>query len=178
MPSADDYRCRSCNEEFFVFPKVFDLLPFPEKWHKGPAGFTPEEREQRRKDTRNWTTLHQQTFICDSCELMLFLPRAIDSATWTEWKHKTLAGFRPYTDYPFLVRLAGMVDQALASNPACIMDFGQLSCPYCSRILVPKDSLSLTPLSPKCIRCGSPDLEYLGSGIASGRFPHPWPPIV
>jgi hypothetical protein len=181
MPSADEYRCKSCNEEFLVYPKYFGLLPFPQKWHQGPAHLTAEERDQRRREIREWTRLHQQTFVCDPCELLLVLPRAIDAVTWTQWKCENLSGYRPYSDYPFLVKLVGLLDRALASESEVIMDFGQLSCPYCFRILVPKDSLSLHPLSSKCVRCGSSDLEWLGSGIASvrfGSFPDPWPPIA
>jgi len=176
MPHGDEYRCRSCNEELLVLTKNFSLLPFPEEWVRGPSRTaTPEERDRRRRDIQDWTRLHQQTFVCDPCELMLFLPREIDAATWDHWKRKDSLSHRPYADYPFLVRLAGLVDEALASQADCIVDFGQLSCPYCSRLLVPKNHLS-----PKCKRCGSSDLEHLGSGIAtmSASFRHPWPPIV
>lgn len=176
VPAGDQYRCKSCNEELLVLPKYFHLSPFPEKWLRGPSPTaTPEEGSQRRRDILDWTRLHQQTFICESCELMLFLPRDIDAATWNQWKRKDSLSRRPYTDYPFLLRLAGLVDEMLAAKPDCTMEFGRLSCPYCSRLLVSKDHLS-----PKCKRCGSTDLEHLDSGIAtmSASFADPWPPIV
>jgi hypothetical protein len=176
MPFGDEYRCKSCNEKLLVLPKYFSLLPFPERWVRGPSSTaTPEERDRRRRDIQDWTRVHQQTLVCEPCELILFLPREIDDATWSEWKRENLRSRRPYTAYPFLVRLAGLVDGALAVKPGCIMEFGQLSCPYCSRILVRKDRLS-----PKCKQCGSSDLEHLDSGIAtmSASFPDPWPPIV
>lgn len=123
----------------------------------------------------DWERLHSQTLVCDPCEVMLFLPKAIDAVTWNKWKCEDLLSHRPHTDYPFLVRLVGMVDEALAASPNCVTEFGRLSCPYCSRMLVPKKELSVT-----CKRCGSSDLEHLDSGMATmgGTFPHPWPPIV
>jgi hypothetical protein len=175
MPAGTIYRCKSCNEESLILPKYFCLSPFPEKWFMGPPKTaTQEERDQRTRDIKEWARLHRQTFVCDPCELMLFVPRQIDAATWNEWKRADLLGHR-HTDYPYLVTLARRVDEALAAKGECVMDFGELSCPYCSRLLVAKDELS-----PKCKRCGSSDLQDLGSGIAtmSASFPHPWPPIV
>lgn len=124
---------------------------------------------------QEWERLHLQTLVCDPCEVVLFLPRQIDAETWIEWKRVDLLSRRPHTNYPFLVRLARLVDDALGSSHQCVMDFGQLSCPYCSRMLVAKDKLS-----PKCKRCGSPELEHKDSGIAtmSASLPDPWPPIV
>src|ERR1043165_1211451 len=109
MPGADQYRCKSCNEEFFVVPKVFFLNPFPEKWLKGPGLCTPEEREQRRHDIPEWERSHQQVFVCDRCKVILFLPRAIEAAAWHKWKRENSVGYTPYTDYPFLVKLADKV---------------------------------------------------------------------
>ena len=176
MPGGDIYRCKSCNEESLVLPKSFLLLPFPEQWIRGPSpGATAEERDRRRQEMQEWERLHLQTLVCDTCELMLSLPKEIDAVTWNQWKREDLLTHRPHSDYPFLVRLVGMVDEALAASPKCVMEFGQLSCPYCSRMLVPKDQLS-----PTCKRCGSSDLEHVESGMAamSASFPHPWPPIV
>jgi hypothetical protein len=176
MPAGNEYRCKSCNEELLILPKYFNLLPFPEQWVRGPSrSVTQEERDHRRQDIQEWTSLHQQIFVCDPCEAILFLPKQIDGVTWNQWKREDALGHRPYSDYPFLVRLACVIDEALALRPECVMHFDQLSCPYCSQILVPKDQLS-----PKCKRCGSSDLEHTGSGIAtmSASFPHPWPPSV
>jgi hypothetical protein len=176
MPGGDEYHCKSCNNGLLVLPKYFNLLPFPEEWVRGPSRTaTLEERDERRRAIQDWSRLHSQAFVCESCELILFLPRQIDATTWSQWKRKDLVSHRPYTDYPFLLGLAGLVDEALATKPECVMEFGQLSCPYCSRLLVSKDHLS-----PKCKQCGSSDLEHLDSGIAtmSASFPDPWPPIV
>lgn len=176
MPAGDKYRCKSCDMENLVLPKYFNLLPFPEKWVRGPSrSATQEERDQKRRDIQEWTSLHQQTFVCDPCELVLFLPKQIDVATWNQWKREDALRHRHYSDYPFLVSLACLIDEALVLRPECVMDFGQLSCPYCLQMLARKDQLS-----PKCQRCGSSDLEHTDSGIAtmSASFPHPWPPIV
>jgi hypothetical protein len=113
---------------------MFRFNTFSRKVTPGSGHLTPAERDQRGREIREWTRSHQQTFACDPCELLLS-SRAIDAATWTQWKHANSASYRPYTDYPFLVRLAGVVDQALASASDCIIDFGQLSCPYRFRIL-------------------------------------------
>jgi hypothetical protein len=177
MPAGDIYRCNSCNEETLILPKSFHLAPFPEKfWLTGtPKTATQEERNQRKRDIEEWTRLHQQTFVCDPCELMLFLPRQIDAATWKEWKRVDWLGHRPHTNYPYLVTLARRIDESLAARGECVMDFGELLCPYCSRLLIAKDELS-----PKCKRCGSSSLAHVDSGIAtmSASFPCPWPPIV
>src|SRR5690242_2850333 len=134
MPGGDIYRCKSCNEESLVLPKRFLLLPFPEQWIRGPSpGATAAECDRRRHEMQEWERLHLQTLVCDPCELMLFLPGQIDAATWNEWKRKDLLSHRPHTNYPFLVRLARLVDDTLASSHQCVMDFGKLSCPYCSR---------------------------------------------
>lgn len=176
MPSGDIYRCKWCNEESLILPKYFTLSPFPQKWVSGPPKTaTREERDQRKRDIKEWTRRQQQTFVCDPCELMLFLPRQIDAVTWSEWKRADLLGHQPHAEYPFLVTLARRIDGALTAKRECVMDFGELSCPYCSRLLISKDELS-----PKCKRCGSSDLEHVDSGIAtmSASFPHPWPPIA
>lgn len=181
MPSGNEYRCKACNEEVFILPKYLNIAPFPEQWVAGPPpDVTLEEREQRRGDIQEWIRLHEQTFICDPCELILSLPKQIDRVTWDHWKRENLSSYRPYTDYRFLVKLAYQVNEALAASSECVMDFGRLACPYCSQMLASKNEPLLNPLSPKCTRCGSADIEYLGSGIATMKrgFLNPWPPIV
>jgi hypothetical protein len=176
MPSGEKYRCKSCNEELLILPKDFLLAPFPEKWVLGPPNTaTREERVQRSRDMEEWARVHHRAFVCNPCEVQLFLPRQIDAAMWNEWKRKDLGSHRPHTDYPFLVRLVRLVDDALASSNECVIDFGQLCCPYCSQVLVAGDKLS-----PKCPHCGSSEMEHVDSGIAtmSASFPRQWPPIV
>ena len=159
-----------------MIAKSFMLLSCPEEWIRGPSPTaTPEERERRKRDMQNWHEVHVQTFVCDPCEMMLVLPREIDSATWDDWKRQDLQGRTPSTTYPFLIKLGARIDQALAKTPLCSIDFGQIACPYCGRALVPKANLS-----PKCEQCGGADLELVGYGMASmiGGFPDPWPPIA
>ncbi len=176
MPRCDIYCCNTCREEILILSKCFNLAPLPKEWGTGPPkNETTEERDRRKQQMREWEKVHLQTLVCDPCELMLFLPRQIEAVGWREWKREDLLRVRPHTDYPFLVKLARRVDNALAGRSECVMDFGQLVCPYCTRVLVAKDELS-----PNCKRCGSSDLEYVGSGIASmsASFPDPWPPIA
>lgn len=172
MPGVYEYLCKSCNEEFDVIGKNLWMLKIPPELIKGtPHSATDEERAQRKQNRRDWENRHLQTFICDNCELKLFLPKEIDKATWERWqlsdtKHKR---------YPFLMKLAGQIDEKLKQQSPCCMDFGQISCPYCARELQLREALS-----PKCKNCGSSDVKLTGSGMASmgGSFPHPWPPIA
>jgi len=172
MPGVYEYLCKSCNEELLVIPKALWMLQIPMELIKGsPPSEPDQERAQRKQSRRDWESRHLQTFVCNDCELILFLPKEIDKATWEKWRQADSKHAR----YPFLLTLASKIDEALKEKSPCCMDFGQISCPYCARTL-----LLQKELSPKCKHCGSSDLQLTRSGMASmgGDFPNPWPPIA
>jgi hypothetical protein len=172
MPGADEYLCRTCSKEFLIIAKALWMLPVPLEVLKGPGpSATEQERAQRKQIFEEWQNRHLQTFICNECEFMLFLPKEIDQAPWENWQQADSKHKR----YPFLLKLARKIDEALKEKSPCSIDFGQITCPYCSRTLLFEEELS-----PKCERCGSSNVELTGSGMASmgGSFPNPWPPIA
>jgi hypothetical protein len=170
MPGGNEYLCKSCNEEFLVIKKALWMLQIPLDLIKGsPPSATQEERAQRKQNRLEWEERHLQTFICNECDVILFLPKEIDRATWEQWQQADSKHKR----YPFLMKLAGKIDEVLKEKSPCRMDFGHISCPYCARELIRGEALS-----PKCEHCGNSDVEFKCSGMASGSFPNPWPPIA
>src|SRR5882757_10065308 len=114
MPLGQEYVCNDCAAEVFIIVKDLNLAPFPKKWISGPpSSASVEDRLARKKEIKEWSTAHIDIFVCDSCDLILSLPREIDRETWAEWKRQSIADRKPYTEYPFLVALAGRVDEAL-----------------------------------------------------------------